>query len=129
MNERGIENLRAGIVVQALKDYMKSWRRFKKYPERKEFKRYMTSHPEAFAHFNDDGQIEYTALPYEVPKYIKKYLDACRMISDCESFFRSEWYNALADIEGERIIRLGREKAEMTTTTRLKEYEDFWEEY
>ena len=36
--------------------------------------------------------------------------DAKLMISDCEAFFRSEWYRALTDIDGEMLIRKLREE-------------------
>ena len=36
--------------------------------------------------------------------------DAKLMISDCEAFFRSDWYRALTDIDGEMLIRKLREE-------------------
>ena len=36
--------------------------------------------------------------------------DAKLMISDCEAFFRSEWYRALTDVDGEMLIRKLREE-------------------
>ncbi|MBO4854125.1 MAG: hypothetical protein J5482_03130 [Oscillospiraceae bacterium] len=36
--------------------------------------------------------------------------DAKLMISDCEAFFRSDWYKALTDVDGEMLIRKLREE-------------------
>ena len=36
--------------------------------------------------------------------------DAKLMISDCEAFFRSDWYRALTDVDGEMLIRKLREE-------------------
>lgn len=36
--------------------------------------------------------------------------DAKLMISDCEAFFRSDWYRALTDLDGEMLIRKLREE-------------------
>lgn len=36
--------------------------------------------------------------------------DAKLMISDCEAFFRSDWYKALTDLDGEMLIRKLREE-------------------
>ena len=36
--------------------------------------------------------------------------DAKLMIADCEAFFRSDWYKALTDVDGEMLIRKLREE-------------------
>ena len=36
--------------------------------------------------------------------------DAKLMISDCEAFFRSDWYRSLTDVDGEMLIRKLREE-------------------
>ena len=49
----------------------------------------------------------------EARKKLKKRLkneDAKLMISDCEAFFRSDWYKALTDVDGEMLIRKIREE-------------------
>ena len=36
--------------------------------------------------------------------------DAKLMVSDCEAFFRSEWFKALTNVNGERLLKKLREE-------------------
>lgn len=50
---------------------------------------------------------------HEARKKLKKRPkneDAKLMISDCEAFFRSDWYKALTDLDGGMLIRKLREE-------------------
>ncbi len=85
-NPDGCYNLINGIVIQAAKDYASAFKVLRK------------KHPRA------------GVKPKTVQDFYLRQDKAKIMLGQCEEFFRSEWFQALTTIDGEKIIYYIRKK-------------------